>query len=45
MAVANADASANADVNADVNANTNEIEIEWGTRAGVLLLAGQIFTD
>lgn len=43
MAVAKADA--NADVNADVNANTNEIEIEWGTRAGVLLLAGQIFTD
>lgn len=45
MAVVKADASANADVNADVNANTNEIEIEWGTRAGVLLLAGQIFTD
>lgn len=43
MAVVKADASA--DVNADVNANTNEIEIEWGTRAGVLLLAGQIFTD
>lgn len=38
-------AVAKADANADVNANTNEIEIEWGTRAGVLLLAGQIFTD
>lgn len=38
-------AVAGADVNADVSANTNEIEIEWGTRAGVLLLAGQIFTD